>query len=486
MLEIVYKFIIEKLYHSKNFTIHKLGVFILSLNQQRKLGFKRIKRKRPKVHVLANNRIPQLSWICDIVGDNYNFTVGSAVEISERFIFEGTWDGDFNSGKIRESEFAFGSGAVIDRNRITFIPPKHTLEGLYILVDKKRKRTGVSNSLCFLTKMMNVGLNGDFFKKLSQALNNAINVASERGIDTYTQRVVETKEYILYRMLFYNFSVNSLGTIKLQLILPRLYFNSFNSYTEFLKEKIKKIVENSTSPYRKITYHPISTLTKGYDSPTVSLLAKGSGCNEALTLDVVIMGIDDSGTEIGKVIGFNVYSYKHIMAQYSDNDSMVENLRVEFENELQHIASEFIATGGVGDDVAFYPFQDKLRKRLFLTGSLGDSVWNKQTKLRPGIPSAVPFMKSITEYRLRVGFLFFPVPYLGGRFPAAIVRISNSDELRRYSNGSDYDRPICRRIIEEAGIPGDWFGVRKNATAPLILNHKKLFPESFKQTMNRY
>jgi hypothetical protein len=486
MLEKLKKFFVEKLYHSDHITIHKFAVFIFSINQQKKLGFKRIKCKKPKVNVQVNNNIPKLSWVCEIVGDTYNFTVGSAVETTNQFIFEGVWDGTFNTAELKNSEFVFGSGAVLDQNHITFISPKHNLEGLYAMVDKKGKRAGVSNSLCFLIKKMDVDLNGVFFDKLSDELNDAINVASERGIDRYTQKVMANEEYILYRMLFYNFCVDSLGNIKLQLMLPKQYFNRFNSYKIFLNEKIEQIVENSTSQFRKIKYPPITTMSKGYDSPTVSLLAKVSGCKDALTLDVAIMGIDDSGMEIGKAMGFNVYSYKHIMAQYSDDDSKVDNLRTEFEDDLQHIASEFIATGGVGDDVAFYPFQEKLIHRLFLTGSFGDSMWNKNSKVKPGLSSTVPYMKSITEYRLRVGFIFFPVPSLAARFPAPVINISNSEELKMYSNGSDYDRPICRRMIEEAGIPSHWFGVRKNATAPLILNHKELFPKSFKETMNRY
>ena len=39
--------------------------------------------------------------------------------------------------------------------------------------------------------------------------------------------------------------------------------------------------------------------------------------------------------------------------------------------------------------------------------------------------------------------------------------ISNSDEMKRYSVGGDYDRPIPRRIVEEMGVHRDEFGQSK-------------------------
>ena len=41
--------------------------------------------------------------------------------------------------------------------------------------------------------------------------------------------------------------------------------------------------------------------------------------------------------------------------------------------------------------------------------------------------------------------------------------------MQPWSVGGKYDRPICRRIVEEAGIPRDWFGVHKKGSSDKLL-----------------
>jgi hypothetical protein len=65
------------------------------------------------------------------------------------------------------------------------------------------------------------------------------------------------------------------------------------------------------------------------------------------------------------------------------------------------------------------------------------------------------------ELRLRAGFAMMSVPYLVSQDPRPLRRISLSPEMRPWSVGGSYDRPIPRRIVEEAGIPRDWFGRNK-------------------------
>jgi hypothetical protein len=99
---------------------------------------------------------------------------------------------------------------------------------------------------------------------------------------------------------------------------------------------------------------------------------------------------------------------------------------------------------------------------VVFTGFHGDKVWDKHTRaLGPDIVRGDTSGSDLAEYRLEVGFVNCPVPYWGVRQIRDIHAISNSSELAPWDTGDDYSRPICRRIVEERGVPRDAFGRQK-------------------------
>ena len=73
----------------------------------------------------------------------------------------------------------------------------------------------------------------------------------------------------------------------------------------------------------------------------------------------------------------------------------------------------------------------------------------------------------ICEYRLIRGIIHCPVPYWGIRHFESIQKISKSNKMKPWSIGGDYDRPVPRRIVEEAGVPRRLFGqIKKNTQVP--------------------
>ena len=64
----------------------------------------------------------------------------------------------------------------------------------------------------------------------------------------------------------------------------------------------------------------------------------------------------------------------------------------------------------------------------------------------------------MAELRLVVGFVHLPLPFMGARRKADIVKITESSEMDPWRLETDYDRPIARRIAEEAGVPRHLFG----------------------------
>ena len=72
------------------------------------------------------------------------------------------------------------------------------------------------------------------------------------------------------------------------------------------------------------------------------------------------------------------------------------------------------------------------------------------------------------ELRLALGFVQLPLPFMGARQKADIVRITESSEMDPWRLGNAYDRPIPRRIAEEAGVPRHLFGQSKMASAVIF------------------
>jgi hypothetical protein len=57
------------------------------------------------------------------------------------------------------------------------------------------------------------------------------------------------------------------------------------------------------------------------------------------------------------------------------------------------------------------------------------------------------------------------VPFWGMRRFKEIERITFSEEMAPWTLGTAYDRPVARRIVEEAGVPRGAFAVRKKNTS---------------------
>jgi hypothetical protein len=115
-------------------------------------------------------------------------------------------------------------------------------------------------------------------------------------------------------------------------------------------------------------------------------------------------------------------------------------------------------------EIVYEPLRGKLSRKLLVTGFHGDKVWDKNGVATPLIKrEGNPSGTSLTEFRLSESFIHLPVPFIGATRHPEIKEIANSDEMRRYSVGGSYDRPIARRIVEEAGVNREMFGQSKKA-----------------------
>jgi hypothetical protein len=466
------------MYASKSFGDHLAAVRLFSKIQQRKLGSNKTQSVN-QVDVSVDARLPQLSWVCVIQEGKYHFTVGSGVETGATFIVEGVWDTQFGKGEFHRTNYFYGSGAVLGKY-VIFVPPKHCFEYLYVLHDRHEKKSYVSNSFAFIFAMASIETSDELFAHVERRLNESTNAATNVGIDLYDPRIVQTARHSFYRMMFYNFVVDAAGSFRLLHIEPESTFDSYVSYRSFIETKLAQVFANGLDAKRKGAMSPTTTISRGYDSICISILARAAGCKEALTIRAEVKDKEDSGLTIGNRLGLKTTEFLHIFGH------KVPDLRVSFESELKGVLFEFVATAGIGDDVVFSSFEEKLARRILLMGAMGDSVWRRNSTLPPGLPVRVIYGKSITEFRLRVGFAFVPVPTIGARFPTPVKRINRSPEMAPYTLWAPYDRPFPRRVIEEAGFSRGTFAVFKAAVSPTPTNFRSLFRPALEAVMARY
>jgi len=406
--------------------------------------------------------LPRLSWcICYKKGsqlvDVYH---GSDIEVSEKFIFEGIWDDDFKKMNFDKSSIFMGTGCLIKNNKLILCTPCHTLAKIFVV--RYENELFASNSLPFLLALSNIEIDKKYIFYCNDLRSIMVGL---KKCSTSIPTLIKNKSINIY--YFCNITINNnLSITKTEKPIIAT-FNNFTEYKMFIENSVIKIYNNSQDNERKIKYEPLTTISTGYDSPACSIFAKKIGCKEGVTFKTsrrYINDSNDSGIEIGKKIGLNVYQYDR--KQYLKSHTMPE--------------AEFFACGTLGEDVAMLPLENILKNRIFFTGFHGDKIWNKQNN------KASKFIKrgdcsgcSMEEFRLRVGFIHVPIPFFGCANHYDIHKISNSEEMKPWTLNTDYDRPIPRRIIEEYGIDREDFGIEKKAITIVFM------PDKLKNNMTK-
>jgi hypothetical protein len=387
--------------------------------------------------------LPKLAWLLEIeYGSNAATVVhGDWVETSDNWFSEGSWAGDFGQAMFAD-QFMTGTGARLQNDAVMLVSPNHTLDRLNVL--RKGTRLYASNSLPFILAWSGEDLDNDFLFYDSY-------IASIRyGLKAYERSIPTLNKIPVTLYYCSNIIVNRRHEVT---EVPKQSSPSFANYAEYrayLDETIRKVGANSADRRRKVPYTPMATISRGYDSPTAAVLAMGVGCNQAISFRESrgTAGDEDCGTLIAKMLGLSVREFGRLDYRQDINFPEIRN------------------SGGPSE---FLSFGDHLRGTLLFTGFNGDMVWNKN-------PQSVSstFVRtdasgvSLTEYRLDTGFAHLPVPFIGADSHPSICAISNSNEMAQWSLGSSYDRPIARRIVEEAGIGRQLFGQKKRAAGVVV------------------
>jgi hypothetical protein len=177
-------------------------------------------------------------------------------------------------------------------------------------------------------------------------------------------------------------------------------------------------------------------------------LGQQVGLNRVISFTTARGGDADDGKEIADFLGIQL--------------TLIQRDHWRSRNLLE---APFIAAAAKGVDVFFSAAEELLHGTVLLSGFHGDKMWAKETlKLDTSIVRGDRSGLSLTEYRLLTGFIHLAVPFIGVRQIWDINKISNSEEMKLWDIPGNYSRPICRRIVEGAGVQRNHFGMKKKAT----------------------
>ena len=389
---------------------------------------------------------PVLAWLarCHPGTDVITVFHGGKVETTDEWFCEATWDGTFEAGDFDQTDIVAGSGGRARGSELVFVSSASTVDRLHSM--QTSDGCWVSNSLSCLI----VAADAEIDETSSRYFWLFRTVV--KGIRRY-RRLFPTSAGPIALTYFDNLVWNGRELISRDKPGLGKDFTSFGAYYDFLQRSMQALANNAGAPQRRSTFELLSTASSGYDSSTVTVLAKGAGATRVLCFDQGRAGIHDSGAPLARALGLTPISVPR---------------NAWMSSSLPEVP--FIASDSHGGDVFFKGAEDVLANKLLLTGYHGDKIWAKHvhTVVDENIVRGDQSGLSLAEYRLTIGTIHCPVSFWGVRQMKDVHAISNSPEMVPWDVPGHYSRPVCRRIVETAGVPRELFGIEKKATWVLL------------------
>lgn len=399
-------------------------------------------------HFLSS--LPVNGWSAVIRKQEYLIRVfhGSGVETRDQFFAEALWNDRFDPEGMGKATLFFGTGCMIRGKEVVFMTSSDQTAPLYSL--QRREEIIFSNSIIHLMTLAGTTpLSAYPFYTYDFVRNSRAGIAQPAGTlfhsGSGTLKVhFNTKISVNIRLIM-GFSP--------YLTVPEPV--NYKSLMSIYRAEISRLFENGADEARRFKYGQTILCSSGYDSLANAVVCAGLGSRRFIS--VVNSRSDAPEADSGKgpmgLLGIEVREvdrYVHL-------------------SNSTHCDAEFALTG-----INNYPFlsgcEEDLGRSLLVNGSLGDVIWSVNHHrlsgddwtdwgliLLPGVSS--------TEHRLRVGYIDVGPQSMFVRHAKAVFRIASSEEMKAFRINPDYDRPIPRRIIEEAGIPRGSFAQRKMMTA---------------------
>lgn len=402
------------------------------------------------ISLTRNSELPPMSWLMRLVvgrDPGIDLLAGDHVEVFPNGWVEGAWSGDFGEFDLGHAYLA-GTGGSINGSQVTLYPPFHSCHS--VVLARTADSILASNSLALLVASSGLRIpksrSGPFYPTLLDRLTH--------GIDAHEIRLPTDSDVDIQVVSIRPASLDA-RTGEFQFLAPHSEadFSDYEGCVRFLMEVSRAVCENARDSRRRNTYLPAALLSKGYDAPAAAVIAQHCGADLALSLKrsqgaFDESHIDDSGVEIGRALGLPVKEF--------DRDTRLVR-------EGAPVVDEFWATGFPTGDIVYLSMEDDVRGRVLFSGQSGDAVWAKGARLSRPFQRGDLMGNSLSELFRRTSTVFFPLTFLLAGRQDDVEAIGRAPEMAAWSVGGTYDRPIPRRLVEEAGVPRTSFGMKKSA-----------------------
>lgn len=406
--------------------------------------------------------LPKLAWLASFDQEAFSeLSVfhGSSVECRDNWMIEGVWDGPFSSGDFHKAENVFGSGIRVEDEHIYLVPSSALVDHLFFCY--YHEKLLASNSLVVL-----LGFTGATLDDKHDYYDESTSI--EKGIIQYKKEftVIHPEIERFYQVFFENVVITKDG-ISFELKSGLHEITSYQQYYDLLWGTLCRIRGNYEDPNRTIPLSAFSTLSSGYDSTAVTALAKKLGVNTCFTIKRSASWVRwsskhaiDDGAMAAQQLNLDVIHADVSSAEITDDELYFLSTNY---GKSQHSA--------VLNQIAFSSMTGYIERNcsaaVVFTGARGDKVWdiNAPDELLNNELGQSTNDTGFSEIRLRSGFINIAIPYILAQNIRSIVTISRSAEMKPWSLGNDYDRPIARRIAESSGVSRESFGTYKKGVA---------------------
>jgi hypothetical protein len=411
-----------------------------------------------KLETIEIDKLPPLTWAIQVKPLNNTATLwhGQHVEVMDGLIVEGIWDGPFEEKAPHTCSNVFGSAIVIQADTIVLVSSSATTDYLYY---HKAATISASNSLPMLLALTDNLL--DPYCDTYHLINESIT----HGFNKYNAHIPTITSHIT-RLMYRNLVIGPDRITEVDKSEPP-FFSHYEEYVSYLKATSLALFQNAKSEYRVRPMLIASTQSRGYDSTAVNALmnpehidiiftiAKGKAPGKYADTDYKYQ-VDDDGSHIAKFLRIK-------------NIHTLNRRQFELQDDLEAL---LIATLDSNQDANLFGLCGALSgPAILLTGTLGEIWYPEKLYQRDanrscdkGLARGDLSMHGLTELRLYCSFVQVAIPFIGAIHRRDILQITSSREMDPWRIGTDYDRPIPRRIAEQAGVPREQFGQRKMAS----------------------
>ncbi len=419
--------------------------------------------------VRRDDTLPKLGWyaVVDRRKNTVEAEVGRFVEVDSakkpKWLVAGFWDGDFAAGDFHTSEHVFGSGLRLNGNDVVMTTAHSTVDRCVYVRDGHVWH--LSNSLVVLLGRLGARLDPErdhrqWGESMCLGVHNYIRQFS----------LVHPRFTVGFQLIWEAMHIDAEGQASFRFHDRPHTFKNFGDYQQQFSGALTRLWNNATDRRRARPMRAVGSASRGYDSgavlatvmpivgkPIISWTAEKSNTRVPKLVQKMMKAnlSDDDGSEIARILG-----------------ATPKYLDLDFSKLPAELEAWCWATGQISPELAFASLLKEADTHdvptIFFAGHAGDGVWERGLSPLMQTGQVIRGAQSgyaLIEARNRYGVVECSAPYLFARSVESLHAVSTSAELKPWQLDTGYDRPICRRILEERGVPREAFGWGKKAVA---------------------